>query len=89
MTQIRAIVYGVGLSNRIATRLMVEKGVQVVGAVNRSGPKVGKDLGILTGLGYPLGVTAAAKTYLQTKTVKRICEENVVLFTNRWRNEAG
>jgi hypothetical protein len=49
MTQIRAIVYGVGLSNRIATRLMVEKGVQVVGAVNRSGPKVGKDLGILTG----------------------------------------
>ena len=56
MTQIRAIVYGVGLSNRIATRLMVEDGVQVVGAVNRSGQKIGKDLGILAGLGYPLGV---------------------------------
>ena len=59
MKQVRAIVYGVGLQNRIATRLMVEKGVQVVGAVNRSGPKVGKDLGILTGLGYPLGVTVS------------------------------
>lgn len=56
MTQIRAIVYGVGLSNRIATRLMVEKGIQIVGAVNRSGPKVGKDLGELSDLGYPLGV---------------------------------
>lgn len=59
MKQVRAIVYGVGLQNRIATRLMVEKGVQVVGAVNRSGPKVGQDLGILTGLGYPLGVTVS------------------------------
>lgn len=57
MTQIRAIVYGVGLSNRIATRLMVEKGVQVVGAVNRSGPKVGKDIGKLAGLEHSLGVT--------------------------------
>lgn len=57
MKQIRAIVYGVGLQNRIATRLMVEKGVRVVGAVNRSGPKVGKDLGELAGLEQPLGVT--------------------------------
>jgi len=57
MTQIRAIIYGVGLSNRIATRLMVEKGVKVVGAVNRSGPKVGKDIGTLAGLEQPLGVT--------------------------------
>ena len=56
MTQLRAIVYGVGLSNRIATRLMLEKGVQVVGAVNRPGPKVGKDLGELSGMDYPLGV---------------------------------
>jgi 4-hydroxy-tetrahydrodipicolinate reductase len=57
MKQVRAIVYGVGLQNRIATRLMVEKGVQVVGAVNRFGPKVGKDLGKLAGLEQPLGVT--------------------------------
>lgn len=59
MTQIRTIVYGVGMVNLIATRLMVEKDVQVVGAVNRPGPKVGKDLGELAGLEHPLGVTVS------------------------------
>lgn len=57
MKQIRAIVYGVGKINQIATRLMVEKGVEIVGAVNRPGPKVGKDLGELAGislLGIPV-----------------------------------
>jgi len=38
---------------------MVEKGVQVVGAVNRPGPKVGKDIGKLAGLEHPLGVTVS------------------------------
>ena len=55
MKQIRAIVYGVGKVNQIATRLMLEKGIDIVGAVNRPGPKVGKDLGTLANLS-PLGV---------------------------------
>jgi len=59
MRQIRAIIYGVGNVNQIATRLMVEKGVRVVGALNRPGPKVGKDLGELAGLSQPLGVTVS------------------------------
>jgi len=56
MKQIRAVVYGVGKINQIATRLMVEKGIKIVGAINRSGPKVGKDLGTMANLS-PLGVT--------------------------------
>jgi len=53
---IRAIIYGVGRLNLLATRLMIEKGVQVVGAINRAGPKIGQDLGVLAGMG-PIGVT--------------------------------
>ena len=47
---LRAMVYGVGQMNMLATRLLAEKGVEVVGAINRSGPKIGKDLGLLSGV---------------------------------------
>jgi hypothetical protein len=43
--------------NAIATRMMIEKGVNIVGALARSPEKVGKDLGEVTGLGRRLGVT--------------------------------
>ena len=56
MSPIRVIIYGVGRINQLATRLMGEKGVEVVGAINRTGPKVGRDLGEVAGLGNPLGV---------------------------------
>ena len=53
---VRAIVYGVGAMGSILTRLLVEKGVQVVGAVGRSPAKLGRDLGDVAGLGVDLGV---------------------------------
>jgi len=53
---ITAIVYGVGAMNAIATRMMLEKGVVVVGAIARSPEKVGKDLAELAGLEHELGV---------------------------------
>jgi len=56
MSGIRVIVYGVGSLNRIAVRLLVEKGADIVGAVNRAGPKIGRDVGELAGLGRTLGV---------------------------------
>lgn len=56
MRQIKAIVYGVGAMNTIATRMMLEKGVTIVGALARSPAKVGRDLGDLTGLGREIGV---------------------------------
>jgi len=45
---IRAIIYGVGQMNMVATRLLTEKGVEIVGAINRPGKKIGKDLGHLS-----------------------------------------
>ncbi|PXY23148.1 dihydrodipicolinate reductase [Prauserella sp. PE36] len=53
---IKAVVYGVGAMNTIATRMLLEKGVTIVGAISRSESKVGKDLGELTGLGRRLDV---------------------------------
>jgi 4-hydroxy-tetrahydrodipicolinate reductase len=54
--RITAIVYGVGAMNSIATRLMLEKGVDIVGALARSPEKVGRDLGEVAGLGFSTGV---------------------------------
>lgn len=59
MKGIRAIVYGVGRVGKLATRLMVEKGIEIVGAVNRAGPKVNRDLGEVAELGYRLNVTVS------------------------------
>jgi 4-hydroxy-tetrahydrodipicolinate reductase len=53
---VRAVVYGVGAMGSIMTRLLVEKGAQVVGAVARSPAKIGRDLGEVAGLGFTLGV---------------------------------
>lgn len=56
MRRITAVVYGVGAMNSIATRLMLEKGVDIVGALARSPEKVGRDLGEVAGLGFSTGV---------------------------------
>jgi 4-hydroxy-tetrahydrodipicolinate reductase len=56
MRRIKVVVYGVGAMNSIATRLMLEKGVDIVGALARSPEKVGRDLGEVAGLGYETGV---------------------------------
>jgi len=56
MRRIKAIVYGVGAMNSVATRLMLEKGVDIVGALARSPEKVGRDLGEVAGLGLTTGV---------------------------------
>ena len=56
MNEIKGIVYGLGQMGRILTRLIVEKGVIPVGAIDADPASVGKDLGELVGLGYPLNV---------------------------------
>jgi 2,4-diaminopentanoate dehydrogenase len=56
MRRIKAVVYGVGAMNSVATRMMLEKGVDIVGALARSREKVGRDLGDVAGLGYQTGV---------------------------------
>jgi hypothetical protein len=53
---VRAIVYGVGEMGSIMTRLLLDKGVEIVGGIARSPSKVGKDLGEVSGLGRALGL---------------------------------
>lgn len=53
---VRAVVYGVGAMGVIMTRLLVEKGATIAGAIARSEGKVGRDLGDVAGLGVELGV---------------------------------
>lgn len=60
MRRVRAVVYGAGAMGLQATRMMAEKGIDVVGAIARSPEKVGRDLGELAGLGSRLGVTIEA-----------------------------
>ena len=59
MKKIKAVAYGVGPINSIITRMLLDKGVEIIGAISRSPAKVGKDLGELTGLGRQLGVAVS------------------------------
>jgi secondary-alkyl amine dehydrogenase [NAD(P)+] len=52
----RVVVYGTGQFGQMFTRLAVQKGINIVAAFNHAGPKVGQDLGVLSGLDTPLGI---------------------------------
>jgi 4-hydroxy-tetrahydrodipicolinate reductase len=52
----RIVIYGVGQYGSLITKIATEKGLPVVAAFNRAGPKVGQDLGRVAGLGRDLGV---------------------------------
>lgn len=60
MGDLRAIIYGVGEMGSIIARLLLDRGVSIVGAVGRSPHKVGRDLGEVAGLGRNVGVTVEA-----------------------------
>lgn len=53
---VRAIIYSVGEMDPVVTRLLVERGVGIIGAIGRSESKVGRDLGDVAALGTSLGV---------------------------------
>jgi len=56
MHRIKALIYGVGaMARTYMVKFMVEKGVDIVGAVARTS-NIGKDLGEVCGLGRSLGV---------------------------------
>jgi secondary-alkyl amine dehydrogenase [NAD(P)+] len=56
MRRIRAVVYGLGAMGCLSTRLLIEKGVEIVGALARSPAKIGRDVGKVAGLGHSIGV---------------------------------
>ena len=52
----RIVICGTGQYGGIVAQIALDVGYEIVGAYNRAGPKVGKDLGEVTGLGRKLGV---------------------------------
>lgn len=56
---INAVLFGVGAMGKLAARYMVDKGVNIVGAFNRTS-HIGEDLGIVAGLEQPLDVTVSS-----------------------------
>jgi 4-hydroxy-tetrahydrodipicolinate reductase len=53
----RIAIYGVGQYGAMIARLAADKGWPIAAAFNRAGPKLGRDLGQVAGLGRDLGVT--------------------------------
>lgn len=52
----RIALHGIGHLGKTMTRLIRDKGWEIVAAYNRAGEKIGQDLGTLAGLDKPLGV---------------------------------
>ena len=55
MRKVKAVVYGVGEMGKIATKLMIEKGVEITGAIGNKS-NIGEDLGDVIGLDHALNV---------------------------------
>ena len=56
---INAVLFGVGAMGKLAVRYMLDKGVNIVGAYNRTS-YIGEDLGIVAGLKRPLDITVSS-----------------------------
>lgn len=56
---INAVLFGVGTMGKLTAKYLVEKGVNIVGAYNRTSC-IGEDLGIVAGLNQPLDVTVSS-----------------------------
>lgn len=70
--------------NTIAARMLLDKGVEIVGALSRSEAKVGKDLGAVTGLGE-LGVTISNDP---AEVFKRTTPDVAVIAVNSYMADA-
>jgi len=69
--EIKVVIYGVGeIGCRVARLLLKKRGIRIVGAIDRSPQKVGRDIAEVLGVENPLGVTVsrdAAKVLSETK----------------------
>lgn len=52
----RIVICGTGQYGGLVASIALDVGYEIVGAYNRAGPKIGKDLGQVTGLGRDIGV---------------------------------
>jgi len=59
-SEVRVVIYGVGaIGGRVARLLLRKRGIRIVGAIDSSPKKVGKDLGEVLGIGRKLGVVVS------------------------------
>ncbi|MDR0435770.1 MAG: hypothetical protein LBH11_03265 [Propionibacteriaceae bacterium] len=54
---IRVIQYGYGLMGIVTVRYLIEKGFELVGVIDNNPAVIGRDVGELSGLGGPIGIT--------------------------------
>ena len=85
MERIKAVVYGVGTMNTIVTRMLLDKDVDIVGAISRSEAKVGRDLGDVTGLGRELGVLISSDP---AEVFQRTSPDIAVIAVNSYMTDA-
>ena len=75
--KVKTINYGIGsMGSRIA-KLALKRGMEIVGAIDRNGEKVGRDLGEVIGIGKPLGVVVSD----DPKAVFSTSEADIVLHS--------
>lgn len=73
MARIRVVLYGLGKIGRLAARLMIDKGVEIVAAIDRPGSasaKLSRDLADVVGLPHPVGVIVSDDADRILSTVK-------------------
>ena len=84
-SRVKAVVYGVGAMNSIVTRMLLDKDVEIVGALGRSEAKIGQDLGTVTGLGRELGVSVESDPHA---LFERTRPDVAVIAVNSYMNDA-
>lgn len=63
------VIYGIGHIGQLVTRLVQRQGWRLAAAINRPGPKIGRDLGTLAGLPAPIGLTVELPDTVDLRTL--------------------